>query len=127
MRLQLSIFFSTEKLVLSVNPGFLFRSGFFTQLFRKIGYFVLQIKLLDKIWNGKPRWQCRTGNRLVLVPQIIAAIFNTEVYTLEETANSASLGCAYRAKHGIHNKSVASSYLLVEHQLRQNSSTVEPL
>jgi xylulokinase len=33
--------------------------------------------------------------------QIIADIFNMGVYVLEETANSASLGGAYRAKHGI--------------------------
>ena len=48
--------------------------------------------------------QCRTGtgNRPVLVSQIIADIFNTEVYTLGETTNSASLGCAYRTKHGIY-------------------------
>ena len=32
--------------------------------------------------------------------QIIADIFDTDVYILKGTANSASLGCAYRAKHG---------------------------
>ena len=33
--------------------------------------------------------------------QIIADIFNTDVYILEATANSASLGGAYRAKHAL--------------------------
>lgn len=33
--------------------------------------------------------------------QIIADIFNTDVYILEGTANSASLGGAYRAKHSL--------------------------
>ena len=33
--------------------------------------------------------------------QVIADIFNASVYILEGTANSASLGCAYRAKHGL--------------------------
>ena len=31
----------------------------------------------------------------------MADIFNTDVYVLEGTANSASLGGAYRAKHGL--------------------------
>ena len=39
--------------------------------------------------------------RAVPLTQIIADIFNMGVYVLEETANSASLGGAYRAKHGI--------------------------
>ena len=33
--------------------------------------------------------------------KIVADIFNTNVFILEGTANSASLGGAYRAKHGL--------------------------
>ena len=36
----------------------------------------------------------------IIILQIIADIFNSDVYVLEGTANSASLGGAYRAKHG---------------------------
>ncbi|CAI8008481.1 Xylulose kinase, partial [Geodia barretti] len=40
-----------------------------------------------------------SGNTAIL--QIIADIFNADVYVQEETANSASLGAAYRAKHAL--------------------------
>ena len=43
---------------------------------------------------------CTMGLIFVFM-QIIADIFNTNVYILEGTANSASLGGAYRAKHGL--------------------------
>lgn len=33
--------------------------------------------------------------------QVIADVFNAPVYVLKDTANSACLGCAYRAKHGL--------------------------
>ena len=31
---------------------------------------------------------------------MLADVFNAPVYTIKDTANSACLGCAYRAKHG---------------------------
>ena len=33
--------------------------------------------------------------------QVLADVFNAPVYTIRDTANSACLGCAYRAKHGL--------------------------
>lgn len=36
-----------------------------------------------------------------MLTQVIADIFNASVYVLEGTANSASLGGAYRVKHGL--------------------------
>lgn len=32
---------------------------------------------------------------------MIADVFNAPVYIIKDTANSACLGCAYRAKHGL--------------------------
>lgn len=32
---------------------------------------------------------------------MLADVFNAPVYTIKNTANSACLGCAYRAKHGL--------------------------
>ena len=39
-----------------------------------------------------------------MLPQVIADVFDMDVYVLESTANSASLGGAYRAKHGEHTR-----------------------
>ncbi|XP_070546238.1 xylulose kinase-like isoform X2 [Ptychodera flava] len=40
-----------------------------------------------------------SANQAIL--QVIADVFNTPVYILTSTVNSACLGCAYRAKHGL--------------------------
>ena len=39
-----------------------------------------------------------SSNKTIL--QVLADVFNAPVYTIKDTANSACLGCAYRAKHG---------------------------
>ena len=38
---------------------------------------------------------------MAALPQVLSDVFNADVYRLQETANSASLGGAYRAKHGM--------------------------
>lgn len=39
-----------------------------------------------------------SSNNTIL--QVLADVFNAPVYTIKDTANSACLGCAYRARHG---------------------------
>ena len=38
-------------------------------------------------------------------------MFNAPVYTIKDTANSACLGCAYRAKHGLERKSSGATFV----------------
>lgn len=43
--------------------------------------------------------------------QVIADVFNAPVYTIKDTANSACLGCAYRAKHGLERKASGATFV----------------
>ena len=38
-------------------------------------------------------------------------MFNAPVYTIKDTANSACLGCAYRAKHGLERKASGVTFM----------------
>ncbi|XP_068670881.1 xylulose kinase-like [Montipora foliosa] len=42
--------------------------------------------------------------------QVLADIFNAPVYTIKDTTNSACLGCAYRAKHGLERESTGATF-----------------
>lgn len=50
-----------------------------------------------------------SSNRAIL--QVIADVFNAPVYTIKDTANSACLGCAYRAKHGLERKASGVTFM----------------
>ena len=43
--------------------------------------------------------------------QVVADVFNAPVYTIKDTANSACLGCAYRAKHGLERKASGATFV----------------
>lgn len=46
----------------------------------------------------------------VAILQVLADVFNAPVYTIKDTANSACLGCAYRAKHGLERETTGASF-----------------
>ncbi|KAK2548131.1 Xylulose kinase [Acropora cervicornis] len=46
----------------------------------------------------------------VAILQVLADVFNAPVYTIKGTANSACLGCAYRAKHGLERETSGASF-----------------
>ena len=41
----------------------------------------------------------------------MANVFNAPVYTIKDTTNSACLGCAYRAKHGLEREASGASFM----------------
>lgn len=59
----------------------------------------------------------------VISIQILADIFGTSVYTLQGTANSASLGGAYRAKYGTANSASLGGAYRAKHG--ETSNTIQ--
>ena len=58
--------------------------------------------------------------------QVIADVFNAPVYTIKDTANSACLGCAYRAKHGLERAERGASFMSVVQAAPPYSLVAEP-
>ena len=57
---------------------------------------------------------------------MIANVFNAPVYTIKDTANSACLGCAYRAKHGLERAERGASFMGVVQAAPPYSLVAEP-
>ena len=84
--------------------------------------------MFDVIFLGANTSILATGGASsnVAILQVLADVFNAPVYTIKDTANSACLGCAYRAKHGLERETTGASFKLIVSNAPYYSLVAQP-